>query len=139
VFRARAKVTDPDGYQWEVCVSRLAAPRWKPASYENDPSLGFGAGSRGGRIDGLLAIPEFLLFEVLWPLVRFLVELPFAAARARHSNTYRVEAHTWFPKHEAYLWTTTADHVDRVTLQIVDGLKLGELARPLGAAFVGTI
>ncbi len=49
----------------------------------------------------------------------------------------RVEAVTYLPHRERYVWTTTTDHVARVIAQIGAGLEHGQLARPLGAVFRG--
>jgi hypothetical protein len=140
VSRSAVKVTDPDGYFWEVRVSRVAAPRWKPGGYD---AGGFRFGShsysRQARVGvgAIFAVVDFLVLDLLWPLLRFFIELPFAVVRGRRSQAYRVEARTFFPKRETYLWTTTEDHVERVAQQVIVGLKLGEFARPIGAVFVG--
>jgi hypothetical protein len=50
----------------------------------------------------------------------------------------RVEAVTYLPHRERYVWTTTTDHIARVIAQIDAGLAQGHLARPLGAVFRGS-
>jgi len=52
-------------------------------------------------------------------------------------DALRVEAVTYLPHRERYVWTTTTDHVARVIAQIDAGLEQGRLARPLGAVFRG--
>lgn len=49
----------------------------------------------------------------------------------------QIKAVTVLPHPETYLWTTTTDHLPRVIEQIAAELTAGDLARPLGAAFVG--
>jgi hypothetical protein len=59
--------------------------------------------------------------------------LPARLARRLRPGDLRVEAITFLPRREGYLWTTNGDHLDRVVEQIAAGLAAGELARPLGA------
>lgn len=53
------------------------------------------------------------------------------------AGVVRIEAITFYPHRESLLWTTTADHLDRVLRQISAGLEAGDVARPLGGEFVG--
>ena len=53
------------------------------------------------------------------------------------SQTVRIEAITYLPRRESFLWTTTSDQLERVLRQISAGLEAGDLARPLGSVFVG--
>lgn len=69
-------------------------------------------------------------------VTRALADLPGAFLR-RSPRSFRIEAVTFLPHRQTYLWTTTADHVLRVLDQIVTGLEAGELARPLGAVYRG--
>ncbi len=69
-------------------------------------------------------------------VTRGLADLPGALLR-RSPRALRIEAVTFFPRRQAYVWTTTTDHVTRVLAQIVTGLEAGELARPLGAVYRG--
>jgi hypothetical protein len=60
-----------------------------------------------------------------------------ASLLRRPSRALRVEAVTFLPRRQTYLWTTTTDHIARVLDQIAAGLEAGELARPLGAVYRG--
>jgi hypothetical protein len=53
------------------------------------------------------------------------------------AHEVRIEAITYLPRRESFLWTTTSDHLERVLRQISAGLESGDLARPLGSVFVG--
>ena len=53
------------------------------------------------------------------------------------SRAVRIEAVTYYPQRESLLWTTTADHKDRVLRQISAGLEAGDIVRPLGGVYVG--
>jgi hypothetical protein len=54
------------------------------------------------------------------------------------SQPLKIEAVSYFPTQQRYLWTTTSDHVIPVVEQIASGLEAGELARPLGAVYRGS-
>jgi hypothetical protein len=69
-------------------------------------------------------------------VTRGLADLPGSLLR-RSPHALHIEAVTFLPRRQAYLWTTTTDHVARVLDQIVAGLEAGELARPLGAVYRG--
>jgi hypothetical protein len=53
------------------------------------------------------------------------------------SRPVRIEAITYLPRRESFLWTTSSDHLERVLRQISAGLEAGDLVRPLGSVFVG--
>ena len=48
-----------------------------------------------------------------------------------------IEAVSWGPPEERLLWTTTDDGLERVLDEIVEGLAVGIVARPVGAIFSG--
>ncbi len=136
VFRPARSVTDPNGRNWEIYVSRTELPRWQPASsnLDDDPSF-YNPLLYAFQV---LAIPFlFLIYHVLAPLLRALFELPGLIVRGRRSGVRIVEAISFWPVRETYTWTTTGDHVQRVVDQVARGLEQGELAHPLGATFRG--
>lgn len=136
LFRPTRKVTDPDGNEWEIYVSRYVVPKWQPGDYDSiwdDPAF------RGLMFIGfLLEIPRFLWHEILMPSLRFLVVTPYRYLRGRHSTTIWIEAISWHPYKESILWRTTLDHKSRVLDQVMRGLAEGDVARPLGGVFLGS-
>ncbi len=48
-----------------------------------------------------------------------------------------IEAISWGPPEEKLLWTTTEDALERVLDEIVEGLEVGTVPRPVGAVFSG--
>jgi hypothetical protein len=112
IFRPARKVTDENGRDWEIYVSRTELPRWRTPK-------------------------EATLHQIVVPLVRYLVGLPALFLRGRRSGVRSVAAITFWPVKETYTWSTTGDHVQRVVDQIAEGLEHGDLARPLGATFRG--
>jgi hypothetical protein len=131
VFRPARKVTDRNGRQWEIYVSRSEIPAWRPDDTNYDTS------TLWHPLEVLLSPLLFLLYQIIIPVGRVLLELPGAVFRGRRSGVRIVEAITFWPAKEIYTWTTTGDHVQRVVDQIAAGLEQGDLARPLGATFRG--
>jgi hypothetical protein len=139
-FRPTRKVTAPDGRTWEIYVSRFEPPSWKPSDYQSlaDDLGGTFYLARLFLLFFLIEIPLFLIHEVLWPLLRMIVTLPWTVAKGLRSRQLRVEAVSFFPWPESHLWLTTKDHVGRVVEQVAAGLESGGVARPLGADFKGS-
>jgi hypothetical protein len=137
VFRPARKVTDPNGRDWEIYVSRSELPKWRPAGgdYDNTVSSWWWLEPLAHTI---LLLPLFLLYQIVVPLVRALAELPGIIVRGRRSGIRIVEAISFWPVKETYTWTTTGDHVERVVDQVARGLEQGEFAHPLGATFRGS-
>ena len=134
-FRATRKVVSRTGREWEIYVTSGAWPAWKPLEYTppsegalTTPTLLFAI---------VLEIPLFLLYQVLVPALRLLVEAPFHVRRLSRSRERFVEAIDFGPPREGLLWRTTPDHADRVVAAVADGLARGETAHPLGADFLG--
>jgi len=141
-FRAARKVTGPSGQAWDLFVTRTPSPGWKAADIES-PLDGFGiSGGYGGTpigvfLEVLLAIPIFLVQDVLWPIVRFFAFLPFAAVKGRRSHAAWIEAINYYPQRETILWTTTTDQVESVLNEIAVGLEEGKIVHPVGAVYSG--
>lgn len=135
-FRATRKVVSRTGREWEIYVTSGAWPAWKPVEYA---SPGEGALTTPTLLLALLLeIPLFLLWQVLVPALRLLVEAPFHARRLARSRERFVEAIDFGPPREGLLWKTTPDHVDRVVTAVADGLARAEIPQPLGAQFLGS-
>jgi hypothetical protein len=142
LLRPARTVSAPDGRRWEIYVSRFAPPRWTPGDYDSladdyggIPVFAF---ARVLVLLVLIEIPLFLVHNILLPLLRWLVTLPFAVVRGHRSGRIRVEAVSFFPWEESHLWTTTRDHVANVVEQVAAGLERGEVSKPLGAVFEGS-
>ncbi len=136
-FSPVRKVTAPDGREWEIYVSHLPVPAWRPSPYQGS-ALG-GAGTPFDLVVFLLEIPLFVFNQLLLPLFRFLVDLPATALRGRRSRTVTIEAICFGPRDERWVWTAGLDHRDRVVAEIAEALTRGEPAQPLGAEFKGHV
>ena len=135
VFSPAARVTDPDGREWEIYAYRIQLP---PRG-DMDPSGGgdIVTGRWGGIIpnpfDGIL----WMLGKFLITLERLFYDLPRAALAARRSDEWTIEAVTEVPHRTTYTWKTTGEYRGHVIAQVEAGLAYGEIPRPRHATFVG--
>jgi hypothetical protein len=126
LFRPERVVTGHDGREWEIYLSRFESPGWKP-------HLRTSSSRRG-----LLLAPVALVRELVWPAMRFVALLPWALIQARRSKRIHIDAVTFYPWPESQRWLTTTEHLDEVMVEVVRGLRIGELARPDEAHFRGS-
>jgi hypothetical protein len=119
-------VTGHDGREWEIYLSRFESPGWKPR-------LGASASRRGHFL-----APVACARELLWPAARFAALFPWALIQANKSKRIYIDAVTFYPWPESQRWLTTTDHLDDVIVEVVRGLRIGELARPEEAHFQGS-
>ena len=130
-LRPRRRVLDPHGAEWELYVSRMVLPPWRPADYEVGPVA-------QSTIFGLALEACFAVVgAILVPLVRLLASLPGAWLRGRRSEEYRIEAITWFPHRQTHTWTTSAEDLDEALVAISAGIRRGRPAQPSCAVFLG--
>ena len=123
------RVTDADGYDWDVRAFRVRLPRWRQidaSSWMDDDDLVTAAVV-------LLALPFTL---VLIPLVLVLVELPLAIGRAAFNETAWVEAVSHWPNEQRYLWRTTRADAPGVRAHVAAALASGGELRPPRAELV---
>jgi hypothetical protein len=131
LLRPRRKVLDPSGAEWEVYVSRMVLPPWRPTDHEVGPLAQ--SNVLGLVIEGCVAI----VGAILVPLLRLLAALPGAWLRGRRSPEYRIEAVTWWPHRQTQTWTTTAENLDEALIAISAGIRRGRPAQPACAVFLG--
>jgi len=133
VFRPAARVTGPDGREWELYAFRiqLRGRRGEPGFDPDLPEPRLAAA--GGAVDG-----------VLWPfrgvlrlLALALWELPRAGLKALGSDEWTIEAVTWQPRRTAYTWRTTQEYRGHVLAQVEGQLARGEVPRPRHARYLG--
>jgi hypothetical protein len=126
LFRPERVVTGHDGREWEIYLSRFESPGWKPRRRTPSSRRGF------------LLAPVAVVRELVWPALRFAALLPWALVQARRSKQIHIDAVTFYPWPESQRWLTTTDHLDEVMVEVVRGLRIGELARPDEANFRGS-
>ena len=133
VFRPSARVTGPDGSEWELYAYRLQLPRRR--AY--DPG-----GSDFEALRGPLPNP----FDALLWLVgntgllalRLLWDVPRAAVAALRSDEWTIEAVTWTPRRTSLGWRTTREYRGHVLAQVEGQLARGETPKPHHARYLGT-
>ncbi len=130
-LRPQRKVLDPEGAEWELYVSRMVLPVWRPSDHEVGPVA-------QSTIFGLLLEWCFAIVgAIVVPFVRLLAALPGAWLRGRRSRVYRIEAITWFPRRQTQTWTTSAEDLEEALIAISAGIRRGRPAQPSCAVFLG--
>jgi hypothetical protein len=137
-FRPARKVTDPQGQEWELYVSRVVLPSWKQGGYNGLVDNSSPADGELFLLEIPFALAGFLWSSILLPLTRFLFLTPFAIVRGRRSKAARIEAICLYPEPETRTWTTTVDQANSVLNQIALGLEEGKVVQPIGAAYSGS-
>lgn len=144
VFRPSARVTAPDGREWEVYAYRFRlrerGATFDPGLAPDDP-VGVGLGTAGyaeaealgGVLDGVL----WLLGLIPRLLVRVLWDIPRGALGTVGSDAWTVEAITWQPHRTSYAWTTTGEFRGHVLAQVEGQLARGEVPTPHHATYLG--
>ena len=145
-FRPARRVAGPHGQAWEIYVTRTKAPAWSPIGYSSPgedlvgSGMGMGANpvlAETALVSMLFMIPQFILFDVIWPVVRYLLVLPFAFVRGRRTEAVWIEAINFYPHRAALLWTSTRTQLRGVVEQIAVGLAVGRVEQPIGAVYCG--
>ena len=128
-------IVAPDGTRWELYVVRYELPRWRPSDYEDAqaPSSSQPAGLVFIAANAVLS----LVSDLLLPLLRMLVTMPFTLMRSSRSSRRRIEALTFWPHEERYVWETDAADVELVVAEIAAGLEHGTFAQPSEADYLG--
>ena len=134
MFRPQARVTGPDGREWELYAYRIRLPEHDGPESELDPELGAPrADVLAGALDGVLWLVGGLV-----RLVRLaLWDAPRAGLAARRSDEWTIEAVTWEPRRSAYTWRTTSEYRGHVLAQVEGQLARGEVPKPRHATYLG--
>jgi hypothetical protein len=122
VFRPAARVTGPDGREWEIYAYKLTLrDRDDPA--ELLPPAG------GGRVDAVWALVDGIwwLLLLLPRLVVRLVDVARATVAAVRSDAWTIEAISFLPRPTAYTWTTTREYRGQVVAQVEGHLARGDV------------
>ena len=114
VFRPAAKVTSPDGREWEIYAHKLkvAIPQPAAADAPREPLL--------ARL--LRFVPR---------LLARLAHLAADAARAIRSDEWTVDAVSHMPRRTTYSWTTTTEYKGQVLAQVEGNLARGDIPQRL--------
>lgn len=125
VFRPAAKVTSPDGREWEIYAFKIKVRDRDPWDVD-DPYTA----SPGERIVWLLEGIVWLISLIPRALLR-LFDIASAALTSVRSDEWTVEAVTWLPMETRYTWTTTREHKGQVLAQVEGSLARGDVPQRL--------
>jgi hypothetical protein len=128
IFRPSARVTSPDGREWEIYAYKL-----KVRDRDDPEGLDDLRTGRDWNFDGLVALADIVLFVV--QLVPRLLARLFGAAtagiRAARSDEWTIDAVTYLPHETVYSWTTTREHKGQVLAQVEGHLARGDVPQHL--------
>jgi hypothetical protein len=133
VFRPAARVTAPDGQEWEIYAYKVRV-RDRPDPDPLDVAPGYSKlGPEWAALDALL----YALLLVPRALLR-LVDVTVAAARAVRSDEWTVDAVAYVPQQTVYSWATTTEYKGQVLAQVEGSLARGDIATRLtNATYLG--
>ena len=134
LFGPDRRVAAADDWTWEIYVRRVQLPAWRRSELLDEPDDPV---TRFDAIWSLLTAPFFLITDVLAPILRIVIGLPFALVRAIRPRVWKIEAVSFWPHEERYVWTTTRSDRARVLDEIADALEHRRFAQPRGAIFHG--
>lgn len=139
VFRPSLRASAPDGNEWEIYAYRLRLPKRGPT---------FDPGLAGDDPVGVYLPAEAeldVLDAILWLLgliprlfVRLLWDLPRAGLVALASDSWTVEAITWYPQRTSHSWITQRAHRREVVAEVGRQIADGQLPpNPRNARYAG--
>ena len=135
VFRPSVRLTAPDGREWEIYAYKLDVA----GRAESDTDV-VNADVPVGPAAAELAIVNGLVWLVmLLPrLLARLLDAGAAAIRAARSDDWTIEAITFMPQKQSYVWKTTGEYRGQVLAQVEGSLARGHVPQQLrNATYVG--
>jgi hypothetical protein len=135
VFRPTVRLTAPDGREWELYAYKLEVGG--RAEWDTDVA---DADVQAGPAAAELAILNALVWLVtLVPrLLARLLDACVAAVRAARSDDWTIEAITFMPQKQSYVWKTTGEFRGQVLAQVEGSLARGNVPQQLrNATYVG--
>ena len=135
VFRPSARLTSPDGREWEIYAYKLDVHD----RAEWDTDLVDDQGRYGTAAAEFAIVNAIAWIVMLVPrLLLRLVDAGVAAARAVRSDTWTIEAITFMPQKQSYRWSTTSEHRGQVLAQVQGNLARGDVPQHLrNATYLG--
>ena len=113
----------PDGGEWEIYLYKLQVRDRKEWDTDvADAGIPSAAGGELAVVNGLV----WLVMLVPRLFVR-LFDVAMAAARAALSDEWTVEAITFMPHRQSYVWRTTGEHKGQVLAQVEGSLARGDV------------
>ncbi|MFN0155669.1 MAG: hypothetical protein ACKVUT_14945 [Gaiella sp.] len=113
-------VRSPDGREWMVRIHRLRLPAWRPSEY--DP-----VDEPGEPLRWLTEPLQWFTTQLLVPLARALVGLPYWLVRSLVTSERDVTAQALWPNEMTIRWRTDRSHAravaDFVAARLVHGYE----------------
>ena len=118
IFRPAARVTAPDGREWEIYAYKLRTNERDPWTVD-EPLV---EDARVWLVTGIVwvlgLVPRLLLR---------LYDLARAGVRSVRSDDWTIEAVSWVPSETRFTWSTTTEHKGQVLAQVEGHLARGDL------------
>jgi hypothetical protein len=121
VFRPAARVTGPDGREWEIYAYKIKVRDREPWDVDDPVTT-----APAEALFWLLEAIVWLVALVPRALLR-LADVARAAVVSIRSDEWTVEAVTWLPQETRYTWTTTREHKGQVLAQVEGSLARGDV------------
>jgi hypothetical protein len=135
VFRPAVRLTAPDGREWEIYAYRIAVGG--RAEWDTDVVDVNGLYNPGAAGFALLNAMMWIVMLVPRLLVR-LFDAGVAALHALRSDQWTIEAITFMPQRQSYVWRTTSEYRGQVLAQVEGNLASGHVPQRLrNATYLG--
>ena len=128
IFRAAAKVTSPDGLEWEIYAYKLKVGDLDDFGPTEDDALVGQADVEAASLVVIFVINVLLLIPRL--LIRG-VQTAAAALRTLGSDDWTIDAVSFLPQKTIYTWTTTTEYKGQVLAQVEGHLARGDVPQRL--------
>ena len=136
VFRPSVRLRDPDGRDWEIYEYKLEVGG--RAEWDTDVAdIGIAPAGPGAAEVAVVNAVVWLVMLIPRLAVR-LVDVAVAGVRAALSDEWTIEAITFMPQRQSYVWRTTAEYRGQVLAQVEGSLARGHVPQQLrNATYVG--
>jgi hypothetical protein len=127
IFRPAAKVTGPDGQEWEIYAYKIKVGDLDDFDL-TEPDV------YGDPRAGVVALPLVFLVNLFLLIPRLLIRLgqvAVGAVRMQRSDEWTIDAVAWMPKRTVYTWTTTREYKGQVLAQVEGHLARGDIPQRL--------
>jgi len=135
VFRPAVRLTAPDGREWEIYAYKVSVG--DRAEWDTDLVDTDGVYTPAGA--GLALVNGVVWLVTLVPrLLMRLFDAGVAGVRTLRSDTWTIEAITFMPQRQSYVWRTTTEHRGQVLAQVEGNLARGYVPQRLrNATYLG--
>lgn len=135
VFRPTVRLTAPDGREWELYAYKLDVG----VRAEWDTDVAHADTTPAPAAAGLAIVNALVWLVMLVPrLLARLLDVAVASVRAARSDDWTIEAITFMPQKQSYVWKTSGEYRGQVLAQVEGSLARGHVPQQLrNATYVG--